>query len=192
MNRRRLLAVLGIGAAGGAGALEYTGAVDVDGRLEAAATDLADGSLPVVNDDSSATYESTTAALIDEIPAATVPAPQTFEFAYEPTTFEEIDSDYFGRVVAEPSESPSGDTLVITPAADQAAGELAELLRDVWGVGSETTTETTVEGQTIELAGGRRGDSVALVGTVSAPPRVVAVRAGSVADVTTVADSDSL
>jgi len=195
VNRRRLLAVLGLGAAGGAGALEYTGTVDVDSRLEAAVTDLSEGDVPGLSDDETPgpTYESTTAALVDELPTEPVPAPSTFTFVSESVTFDELESDYFARVVADPSDSPPGDTLVVTPAEGREAAALAALLRDAWGVGSETTVETTVGDRTVELAGGRQGDTVALTGVVPASPSLVVVaRAGSVTDATAVADELSV
>lgn len=197
MNRRRLLAVLGIGGAGAVGTVEYTGVVDVDGRLEAVLSDALNGESPEAeadNEPDDQTFESTTAALVDALPDATVPLPPTFEFDYEPTTFDDIRSAYFTRVSADPSESPPGDVLTFTPAAETTAEELATVLRDLWGVGESASYDVTTAGETVKIIGGQHSDMVALVGVVrreSESSRVLAVRARSMERAEAIADSFS-
>jgi hypothetical protein len=188
MNRRRLLAVLGLGSVGGLGVLDQTGVVDVDDRI----TDALDAGGTAGDGDG---YVSQTAELVDAIDEdrTRMPAPfAEFSFASEHEEFTTPESRYFDAVAVTPADGTPGDTLRVTPAAENSAPEIATLLRDVWTVGTDHAYAIQVGETSVAFEGGTQGEVAALVGTHQAGDEesvVLVARAPDVATAETIADT---
>lgn len=92
------------------------------------------------------------------------PQPE-IEFGYGNESIEETDYSMLSAIAASSPDS-NGDTLVIQPAA-LTPDELAQVLREIWGVGAETTMRTTVAGTEVEFTGGPGPKYMYLVGAIT-------------------------
>lgn len=174
-KRRRFLEILGVGGVGGlAGCSSFF--------------------------ESSATGERTSQS--DNTPTATQPQTDTLDtssrvrsalegrretyidpdFSYEPMNQKLENSDLFSQVHARPASGKNGDYLQLRPAT-QPPTELASLLREVWNVGTELTTTTTVAETGVRFSGGEAFGTTYLVGTAALDPTTVVVVRASTPDV---------
>lgn len=173
-NRRRFLAVLGLGGA----------------AWFAASSGLAGDVLPSSNDSSTdAESFDASARARNELGGRRERRPD-FEFDYDPVEARFDESELFDRAQARPADDGTGDVLQFTP-GERSADELADLLKTIWNVDASTTASTTVDGATVELTGGVAFGTTSLVGTASLAdePTVLAVRGESPEAATSLADA---
>jgi hypothetical protein len=166
MNRRRLLALLGIGSAAAGG-----------------------GAYMMITDDESAGDQLSPldrpdphAALTDIDPTNLDPPGNDPAFEYVSGSVDEsIDGGRVDRVRAAAAADTPGDRirLDIPPGTDPVT--LAERIRVGMNVGTEVAAEATIDGTTVPFRGGKTSGRVALVGASEA--RVYIARADSIPSV---------
>lgn len=165
VNRRRVLALLGLGSAGAAGYV-----VTENDMLSA----VQRGS----SEQESVTPDDTTPSGPSNKPSGqvgiysgisgeqvSVSGPQTpFRFDYSPVESTVEGSNILSRITARPVPSGDGDRLVLKPTESITTEELAELLRDLWLSDDEIRVTTTLGDERITFSGGTTGSMAAFVG----------------------------
>ncbi|WP_418282633.1 hypothetical protein [Halorubrum sp. DTA98] len=170
MRRRSALILLGAVTAGGAGVYRFghDPIEDRDRTENGANTDRE-------NEESPRGWEL---EMHERIKASNV----TFtpiSFDYEPWTLDdELNERLLNRIEAEPANDGRGDIVRVEPKVESAT-EIASLFRSLWGIGTETEYETTIDGEHVVLTGGNAQyhEFVAIVGELPESGAVVMVRA---------------
>jgi hypothetical protein len=175
VDRRTVLEVLGlVGVGAGAYLAHDRGYLAIDGTGGGAGPTPPSGG----TDGGPATRINDIYRTLPVEPTAPTPAP-TFDFEYDPVDVTLADSERFRRVIARPATNADGDRIRVVPAGT--ADDLARTLRVIWGVGTDTTAESTVDGTDVTLSGGTYNGVAALVGTTP-EGAVVAARGRTLSD----------
>lgn len=181
MNRRQLLALLGVG---GTGAITY----HVTDGFSSQPLDRDEGTDDDPDEISrlSDGWEAEMQEAIDELDVE-YGRPQ---FATTRTSHAFDDEDVVSELVIEPRVDGTADWIEAVPAAGVDAEDVVNVLRGAWGIDGDRTTMVTTDDGTVTLSGDEStaSDFVAYVGTTDETGTVVAVRG---ANEETVADAVS-
>lgn len=186
MKRRSVAKLLGLGLIGGAAAVssdEVSINRDdlIDRDADAAATEIG-------------TQASTPGPDDIDVDKGKIRAPPTpFAYDYQPVDEAVSDGAYVRAVRARPADGITGDRIQLALTDGTDPEMYAARLRLGLAVGSELTSEVTIDGHTVRFAGGTVGEHTALVGDRAGSPDVVLLaRATSRRNVLSLIDNWSL